>query len=64
MTRSQAAELAKVRVARESLGTDLTKLVAQFDAQQQLLADYHIRLGVAGSAGWKRQILRQKDAVP
>jgi hypothetical protein len=51
-------------VARESLGTDLTKLVAQFDAQQQLLADYHIRLGVAGSAGWKRQILRQKDAVP
>lgn len=51
MTRSQAAELERVRQARESLGTDLTKLVAQFDAQQQLLADYRIRLGVAGSAG-------------
>jgi chromosome segregation ATPase len=51
MTRSQSVELAKVREARESLGTDLTKLVAQLDAQQQLLADYHIRLGLAGSAG-------------
>ncbi|WP_231957622.1 DNA-binding protein [Paraburkholderia tropica] len=49
--RSQAAELAHVHEARESLGTDLTKLAAQFDAQQQLLVDYRMRLGIAGAAG-------------
>jgi chromosome segregation ATPase len=49
--RSQAAELTQAREARESLNADLTKLAAQFDAQQQLLVDYRMRLGLAGVAG-------------
>lgn len=49
--RSQAAELTEAREARESLNADLTKLAAQFDAQQQLLVDYRMRLGLAGVAG-------------
>jgi len=49
--RSQAAELTQAREARESLNADLTTLAAQFDAQQQLLVDYRMRLGLAGVAG-------------
>jgi chromosome segregation ATPase len=49
--RSQAAELTQAREARESLNADLTKLAAQFDAQQQLLVDYRMRLGLSGVAG-------------
>jgi len=49
--RSQAAELTQAREARESLNADLTKLAARFDAQQQLLVDYRMRLGLAGVAG-------------
>lgn len=43
---TQATELAQAREARESLIADLTKLAAQFDAQQQLLADYRTRQGI------------------
>ena len=49
--RSQAAELTQAREARESLNADLTKLAARFDAQQQLLVDYRMRLGLSGVAG-------------
>ena len=48
--RSQAAELTQAREARESLTADLTKLAAQFDAQQQLLVDCRMRVGLAGAA--------------
>ncbi|MFM0197834.1 hypothetical protein PQQ65_32570 [Paraburkholderia strydomiana] len=36
--------------ARDSLIADLTKLAAQFDAQQQLLVDDRTRLGMAGTS--------------
>jgi chromosome segregation ATPase len=48
--RSQAAELTQAREARELLTADLTKLAAQFDAQQQLLVDYRMHMGLAGAA--------------
>ncbi|RKE38901.1 plasmid replication DNA-binding protein KfrA [Paraburkholderia sp. BL23I1N1] len=48
---TQATELGQAREARESLTADLTKLAAQFDAQQQLLTDYRMRLGLAGTTG-------------
>jgi chromosome segregation ATPase len=47
----QAAELLQVREARDSLNADLTKLAAQLEAHQQLLADYRMRLGGADAAG-------------
>jgi chromosome segregation ATPase len=49
--RTQATELTQVREARESLTADLTTLTAQFDAQQQLLGDYRMRLGLTDAAG-------------
>ncbi|MFL9989623.1 integrase, partial [Paraburkholderia sediminicola] len=49
--RVQATELTQVHEARESLTADLTKLAAQFDAQQQLLGDYRMRLGLTDAAG-------------
>jgi chromosome segregation ATPase len=49
--KAQAAELAQAREARESLTVDLAKLATQFDAQQQLLVDYRMRLGLAAAAG-------------
>ncbi|MFM0047133.1 DNA-binding protein [Paraburkholderia sediminicola] len=45
--RAQATQLTQVHEARESLTADLTKLAAQFDARQQLLVDYRMRLGIA-----------------
>ncbi|RQS44318.1 DNA-binding protein [Burkholderia sp. Bp8986] len=47
---ARSAELLQVREARDSLNADLTKLAAQIEAQQQLLVDYRMRLGVAGAA--------------
>ncbi|MGI4814166.1 MAG: hypothetical protein ACRYG5_14045 [Janthinobacterium lividum] len=37
--------------SRESLGTDLTKLAVQFDAQQHLLVDYRTQPGIVAAAG-------------
>ncbi|MEX3816370.1 integrase [Paraburkholderia sp. BR13439] len=48
---ARSAELLQVPEARDSLNADLTKLAAQIEAQQQLLMDYRLRLGVAGAAG-------------
>ncbi|MFM0441669.1 DNA-binding protein [Paraburkholderia strydomiana] len=47
--KTQVDELAHARAARESLTADLASLAAQFDAQQQLLVDYRMRLGIAGA---------------
>jgi chromosome segregation ATPase len=49
--RAQATELTQVHEARESLTANLTKLAAQFDAQQQLVGDYRMRLGLTDAAG-------------
>ncbi|MBB4517464.1 DNA-binding protein [Paraburkholderia fungorum] len=51
MTRSQAVELTQTREALELLTADRMKLSAQADAQQLLLADYRMRLGLAGAPG-------------
>ncbi|MGY6258611.1 hypothetical protein ACXIVK_34700 [Paraburkholderia caledonica] len=40
-----------MRAAGDALTADLTKLAAQFDAQQQLLGDYRMRLGLTDAAG-------------
>ncbi|SIT51258.1 Cointegrate resolution protein T [Paraburkholderia piptadeniae] len=48
---ARVAELLQLREARDSLNADLTKLAAQIEAQQQLLVDYRMRLGVAGATG-------------
>ncbi|SIT44952.1 Cointegrate resolution protein T [Paraburkholderia ribeironis] len=48
-TSMQAVELAQAREARELLAADLTKRAAQFDAQQQLLTDYRMRLDLAAA---------------
>jgi hypothetical protein len=43
---TQGGELATARQQRDALSVDLTKLAAQFDAQQQLLTDYRARLDI------------------
>jgi len=47
----QAGELAAERTDRERLAGELVKVIARLDAQQQLLADYRARLGLADAAG-------------
>lgn len=47
---AQADELAAARAEREQTATELARLAARLEAQQTLLADYRMQLGLPGSA--------------